>query len=219
MFITYALIIVISSCILIFYVGPRHGQTNPLIYVTITGTIGSLSVMGCKGLGVALKETISGRSELTNWLTWAVIAVVVVCITVQMNYLNKALDIFNTSVVTPILYVVFTTFVIMASAILFKEWQHLEMHDIVGTVCGFMTTVSGIFLLQAFKDMNVSLKNLPKARKADDNVVCTINEALPQHLKNGEPAAHTDLLQRMERIEAEMSGEVEMTDCYVHMKT
>jgi len=78
---------------------------------------------------------------------------------------NKALDVFNTSVVTPILYVVFTSFVILASAVLFKEWGSLGALDIAGNICGFLTIVSGIFLLQAFKDLNVSISNLPKARR------------------------------------------------------
>ena len=117
--------------------------------------------MGCKGLGVALKETFNGHNQMTNWLTWFVLVTVGTCITIQMNYLNKALDIFNTSVVTPILYVIFTTAVIIASAILFKEWSRLAAEDILGNICGFVTTVSGIFLLHAFKDLDVCLKNLP----------------------------------------------------------
>lgn len=167
-FIIYTLVIVAGASVLIFFVSPRYGQTNPLVYITITGTIGSLSVMGCKGLGVAIKQTIAGDSQLTNLLTWLIVAFVIVFITVQMIYLNRALDVFNTSVVTPILYVVFTSFVILASAILFKEWGNLGTEDVVGNLCGFLTIVSGIFLLQAFKDMNVSLGNLPKARKDAD---------------------------------------------------
>lgn len=63
---------------------------------------------------------VAGENQFTNWLTYFFIAQLVVCISVQMIYLNKALDTFNTSVVTPIYYVFFTTFVIIASAILYK---------------------------------------------------------------------------------------------------
>ena len=41
----------------------------------------------------------------------------------QMNYLNKALDLFNTAIVSPIYYVMFTLFTITASLILFKVWR------------------------------------------------------------------------------------------------
>lgn len=46
--------------------------------------------------------------------------VVAVCVVVQMNYLNKALDLFNTAMVSPIYYVMFTVCTILASVILFQ---------------------------------------------------------------------------------------------------
>lgn len=46
--------------------------------------------------------------------------VVAICVVTQMNYLNKALDLFNTAIVSPIYYVMFTTFTILAAAILFQ---------------------------------------------------------------------------------------------------
>ena len=173
--------------------------------------------MGCKGLGVALKETIQGHNELSNWLTWVVLLVVAVCITIQMNYLNKALDIFNTSVVTPILYVIFTTFVIAASAILFKEWQRLEPHDVIGTVCGFLTTVSGVFLLQAFKDMEVSLSNLPKARKETEMVMMAQNGTLPPGGEKGDLGTHKPFTDRVGQEEMFWDTETE-DECHVHIK-
>jgi hypothetical protein len=164
-FLCYAVMVILSATFLIFYCAPRWGLTNPLIYITITGTIGSLTVMGCKGLGVSLKQTAAGQNQFTHWLTWFVLFGLAACIIVQMNYLNKALDVYNTSVVTPMLYVVFTTFVIIASSILFKEWGKLGALDVVGNICGFLTIVSGIFLLQGFKDMDVSFHNLPKVKR------------------------------------------------------
>ena len=37
-----------------------------------------------------------------------------------MNYLNKALDLFNTAIVSPIYYVMFTTLTVTANVILFQ---------------------------------------------------------------------------------------------------
>lgn len=71
---------------------------------------------------------ILGTSEFTNWLTYMFIVLLITFVCIQMNYLNKALDTFNTSVVTPVYYVMFTTLVITASAILFKEWEHLQLN-------------------------------------------------------------------------------------------
>ena len=51
---------------------------------------------------------------------YCLVQVVGVCVVTQMNYLNKALDLFNTAIVSPIYYVMFTTFTIIASVILFQ---------------------------------------------------------------------------------------------------
>ncbi|XP_021929559.1 magnesium transporter NIPA2 isoform X2 [Zootermopsis nevadensis] len=157
-FITYVVAVVSVSVFVAFCLGPRYGHRNVVVYITLCSAVGSLTVMGCKGLGLALKETLSGKhNEVGNWLTWIFLATVVLCITVQMNYLNKALDLFNTGIVTPVYYVLFTTLVIVASAILFREWQHLSGEDMLGNVCGFLTIIMAIVLLNAFRDTDVSM--------------------------------------------------------------
>jgi len=39
-----------------------------------------------------------------------------------LNYLNKALDSFNTAVVSPVYYVMFTILTIVANMIMYKDW-------------------------------------------------------------------------------------------------
>lgn len=143
-------------------IAPQYGQTNILVYIAICSLIGSLSVMACKGLSIAIKLTFSGISQLTNPLSWFFLVAVATCIAIQMNYLNKALDIFNTSIVTPIYYVMFTTLTIIASAILFQDWKvlHNPAKDVVGALCGFGTIIFGVFLLHAFKDFTVTISDL-----------------------------------------------------------
>uniref|UniRef100_A0A0B7ACE6 Magnesium transporter NIPA2 n=1 Tax=Arion vulgaris TaxID=1028688 RepID=A0A0B7ACE6_9EUPU len=164
-FIVYSIIIVVIAIVMIIYFAPRYGQKNVLVYVTICSTLGSLTVMGCKGVGTAIKATARGHNEFTNWLTYLLLAIVIICILLQLNYLNKALDTFNTAVVTPIYYVFFTSCVILGSVILFQEFMRTDTFDIIGDLCGFLTIIVGIFLLNAFKDMKISWRNLPSASK------------------------------------------------------
>ncbi|XP_063169506.1 magnesium transporter NIPA2-like [Candoia aspera] len=160
-FIVFAVCMLVSSVLLIFVAGPRYGQRNVLVYILICSSIGSLSVACVKGLGIALKELFAGKPIWKEPLGWMLFICLVVFISVQINYLNKALDIFNTSVVTPIYYVLFTTAVMTCSAILFKEWQRLVPTNIIGTISGFLTIVLGIFLLHAFRDVPFTADLLP----------------------------------------------------------
>eukprot|EP00730_Choanoeca_flexa_P015318 TRINITY_DN7011_c0_g1_i4.p1 TRINITY_DN7011_c0_g1~~TRINITY_DN7011_c0_g1_i4.p1 ORF type:complete len:401 (+),score=107.39 TRINITY_DN7011_c0_g1_i4:155-1357(+) len=119
----YAIAVVLGSLYLIYFVAPRIGKRNIFVYVTICSIVGSLSVIGVKGLGIALKLTFAGNNQLMYASTWGFVALVAVSIMTQMNYLNMALDTFNTARVTPIYYVIFTTATIAASAILFRGWN------------------------------------------------------------------------------------------------
>jgi len=83
---------------MVYYVVPRHGKRNPLVYISICSLVGSISVMSVKGFGVALKLTLAGNNQFTHPSTYVFAIVVAVCIVVQMNYFNKALDTFSTNV-------------------------------------------------------------------------------------------------------------------------
>lgn len=160
-YISYVLVVAITSLLIIFYFGPAYGKQNIIVYICLCSSIGSLTVMSCKGLGLALKETISGTNNaFGNWLTWAFLFSVIICISVQMNYLNRSLDLFDTTIVTPIYYVFFTTLVIIASAILFREWENMSAEDILGSSCGFLTVIIAIFLLNGFKELDIQCGNL-----------------------------------------------------------
>ena len=116
----YAFIVISLSIYLIYVVVPQHGQSNILVYIAICSLIGSLTVMACKGLSIAIRLTLTGDSQLKNPLGWFFLIAVASCITVQMNYLNRSLDTFNTSLVTPIYYVMFTTMTMNPA------WLHLD---------------------------------------------------------------------------------------------
>lgn len=174
-FLVFATLVIIVALIFIFVVGPRHGQTNILVYITICSVIGALSVSCVKGLGIAIKEAIAGKSVVRNPLAWFLLLALVACVSTQINYLNKALDIFNTSLVTPIYYVFFTTSVLTCSAILFKEWEHMGTDDVIGTLSGFLTIIVGIFLLHAFKDVNVSLATLAVSIRKEERTFPAAN--------------------------------------------
>lgn len=82
---------------MIYKVAPKHGKKNPLIFISICSTVGSVSVMSVKAFGIALKLTLNGNNQLTHPSTYAFAIVTVCCILTQMNYFNKALSQFSTS--------------------------------------------------------------------------------------------------------------------------
>lgn len=160
-FIIYVMIILSLSLFIGVYLAPRYGHTSVAIYLLLCSGVGSLTVMSCKALGLTIRDQISGKSnDYGTFLPYILIIITVSFIAIQMNYLNKALDIFNTSIVTPIYYVIFTSLVILASAILFKEFQHMTVEMVIGDVCGFLVVIVAVMMLNMFKDVDISLDDI-----------------------------------------------------------
>ncbi|KAL6653041.1 hypothetical protein ACP70R_011966 [Stipagrostis hirtigluma subsp. patula] len=156
-FIIYLCFVIFVVVILIFRFAPHYGQKHMLIYIGICSLMGSLTVMSAKAVGIAVKlSVLDGNNQFIYFQTWFFIVVVIIFVIVQLNYLNKALDTFNTAIVSPIYYVMFTVLTILASMIMLKEWKVMTANQIVTEVFGFITILAGSFLLQKTKDMGNS---------------------------------------------------------------
>ncbi|CAL4960210.1 unnamed protein product [Urochloa decumbens] len=151
-FLCYAAVAVGVSLFLMLYCAPRYGQTNIIVYVGICSVIGSLTVMSIKAVGIAIKLTIEGINQAGYFQTWVFAVVSATCIVIQLVYLNKALDTFNTAVVSPIYYAMFTTLTILASAIMFKDWSGQRASNIASEICGFLTVLAGTVVLHSTRE-------------------------------------------------------------------
>ncbi|EAS32045.3 uncharacterized protein CIMG_03069 [Coccidioides immitis RS] len=146
-FLLYCLAVAIFSTVMIYRVAPVYGKKNPMIYISICSTVGSVSVMAVKAFGIALKLTLAGNNQFTHPSTYAFAIVVVCCILTQMNYFNKALSQFSTSIVNPLYYVTFTTATLCASFILFHGFNTTDSVNTISLLCGFLIIFAGVYLL------------------------------------------------------------------------
>ncbi|XP_048229645.1 probable magnesium transporter NIPA3 isoform X3 [Ricinus communis] len=155
-FLLYVASVIVLVFILIFHFSPRCGHSDVLVFTGICSLMGSLSVMSVKAVGTALKLSLEGNNQLLYPETWYFVSIVVTCVITQMNYLNKALDTFNTAVVSPIYYVMFTSLTILASVIMFKDWDGQNIGSITSEICGFVVVLSGTVLLHSTRDFERS---------------------------------------------------------------
>lgn len=82
---------------MIYKIAPKYGRKNPLIYLSICSTTGSVSIMAIKAFGTALKMTFNGDNQFSHPSTYVFVIMIVGCIMTQMNYFNKALSQFSTN--------------------------------------------------------------------------------------------------------------------------
>ncbi|KAG8591817.1 hypothetical protein GDO81_000317 [Engystomops pustulosus] len=188
-FITFAVLAVVTSLVLIFVVSPKKGPTNILVYIAICSIIGAFSVSCVKGLGIAIQDFLERKPIYKDPLFYILLATLMLSVSTQINYLNKALDVFNTSMVTPIYYVFFTTMVVTCSVILFKEWNSMDVSDMIGTLSGFVTIIVGIFLLHAFKNTNVSWSHITSSIQKEKHMLSDRQEDQHSLLGNMDQSA------------------------------
>ncbi|KAJ0452026.1 putative magnesium transporter NIPA [Helianthus annuus] len=155
-FLVYACIVLVVVGVLIYRYVPLYGGTHLVVYVGICSLMGSLTVravMCVKAVGIAMKLSFSGSNQFVYFQTWFFTVLLFGFILMQLNYLNKALDTFNTAVISPVYYVMFTSLTILASMIMFKNWDSQNASQIISELSGFVTIFSGTFLLHKTKDM------------------------------------------------------------------
>ncbi|GJN14909.1 hypothetical protein PR202_gb01786 [Eleusine coracana subsp. coracana] len=197
-FLLYVASVIVVVSILVFYFSPLYGQSNVLIYTAICSLMGSLSVMSVKALGTSLKLTFEGTNQLVYPETWFFMLVVAICVLTQMNYLNKALDTFNTAIVSPIYYVMFTTLTILASVIMFKDWSGQSLGSVISEICGLIVVLSGTILLHVTKDY----ERIPQSRSIyaplSPSLTSRLNGELLQHVKDERTSDEEKALRRQE---------------------
>lgn len=190
-FLFYCLVVAVYAIVMIYRIAPRFGKKNPLIYISICSTVGSVSVMSIKGFGIALKLTFAGNNQLTHPSTYVFAIVTIVCILTQMNYFNKALDQFDTSLVNPLYYVTFTTATLCASFILFRGFNTSNPVNTISLLAGFLVIFSGVYLLNVSR-MDPNGQSLASSKGLDgipmDNGIASIQTRRSLQLRRSSQA-------------------------------
>ncbi|PWN33794.1 DUF803-domain-containing protein, partial [Meira miltonrushii] len=149
-FLVWGGICIAASLGLIFFVAPRYGKKYMLVYISVCSLIGGLSVSTISGVGSAIVLSIQGVNQFKHWFLYFLIGFVIITLLTEIVYLNKALELFNTAMVTPTYYVLFTFATLVTSIILFQGLDASAV-QIVTIVLGFLTICAGITLLQLSK--------------------------------------------------------------------
>ncbi|KAL2022887.1 hypothetical protein VTK56DRAFT_4418 [Thermocarpiscus australiensis] len=155
-FLTYTGLVIVGSAIAAFWLGPKYGSKNMLVYISICSWVGGLSVVATQGLGAAIIAQAGGTPQFNQWFLYVLLVFVIGTLLTEIIYLNKALNLFNAALVTPTYYVYFTSTTIISSAILFRGFKGTPT-SIITVVNGFLTICSGVVLLQLSK----SAKDVP----------------------------------------------------------
>ncbi|EJD35553.1 DUF803-domain-containing protein [Auricularia subglabra TFB-10046 SS5] len=153
--------LVAASLTVMFYFGPRYGKNSMLWYIAVCSMIGGLSVSVTTGLGAAIVTSVLGDNQFKHWFIYFLIGFVAVTLITEVYYLNLALALFNTAMVTPTYYVTFTFCTLVTTIILFQGLK-ATAPQIITLVMGFLVICVGITVLQMSKIDPTKLNKLDR---------------------------------------------------------
>ncbi|KAJ3598831.1 hypothetical protein NHX12_032795 [Muraenolepis orangiensis] len=148
-FVCYVSLVLLLLITLIVWVAPAHGSSKIMVYVSICALLGSFTVPSSKALGLVAEEAfLGGGSPRALVLFLGLLGTLAASVSTQFLYINKALEQFSCNLFEAVYYVAFTSSVLLASALLFKEWRELTVVDSLAMVCALVTVFIGVVLLR-----------------------------------------------------------------------
>lgn len=87
-FLSYTGVILVGSVIVAFFVGPKYGKKNMLVYISICSWIGGLSVVSTQGLGAAIIAWANGEPQYKEWFLWVLFVFVIGTLLTEIIFLN-----------------------------------------------------------------------------------------------------------------------------------
>lgn len=149
-FLSFGSVVLAVAIGIIVFVAPKRGKENMIWYILVCSLVGGLSVSCTQALGSCIVTSIRGHNQFKNWFIYFLLLFVVVTLLVEIFYLNKALALFNTAMVTPTYYVIFTFSTLVTSVILYQGLKASAI-QIMTIVLSFFVICTGIIILQMSK--------------------------------------------------------------------
>ncbi|KAF7555224.1 hypothetical protein G7046_g6598 [Stylonectria norvegica] len=138
--------------IILMWASSRYGKRTILIDLGLVGLFGGYTALATKGVSSMLSSTLwrAFATPVTYFLIFILLATAVM----QIRYVNKALQRFDSTQVIPIQFVMFTLCVILGSAILYRDFERTTREQAAKFVGGCLLTFFGVFLITSGREQS-----------------------------------------------------------------
>ena len=139
-------VIATAVCILgLMFASPRYGARTILIDLGLVGLFGGYTALSTKGVASLLSTIL--WNAFAYPIFYVLVLILVASAVMQIRYLNKALQNFNSTQVIPTQFVLFTLSVIIGSAVLFREFESTTPDRVIKFIAGCLLTFFGVYLI------------------------------------------------------------------------
>ncbi|KAK4050000.1 hypothetical protein OIV83_003824 [Microbotryomycetes sp. JL201] len=145
LFLGYAITSVVCIAVLAGLSRTRYGDRFVLIDLGICALSGGFTVLSTKAISSFL--TLLFLDTFRYWITYPILAVLVTTALVQVNFINKALQRFESRVVIPIQFMTFALSTIVGSAVLYREFDDVGLPTLLNFAFGCAMSALGVWLI------------------------------------------------------------------------
>lgn len=159
---TFIIVYILSMLLLIRKVEQRDKNSPEYLkwrklyrfsYPSISGVIGAAGVLFAKCVCELLVGTFQGNNLFAYWQSYFVMASFVLCMYLQIRWVNCALQRFEASYVVPVFSVFWILGSVISGLVFYREWVGMTTGQMIIFIIGVLLTVVGVVSL-ARKQIN-----------------------------------------------------------------
>lgn len=144
-FVVFTIIYLVWAVVLAGLSEGGFGRRIVVVDVGLCAIFGGFTVLATKAISTLLTE--EWGKIFAEWITYPVLAVLIITGILQIRFLNRALKRFDSKIVIPTQFVLFTLSAVIGSAVLYKDFQRATFHQMVTFTYGCGATFAGVFII------------------------------------------------------------------------
>ncbi|KAK0554616.1 hypothetical protein OC845_000648 [Tilletia horrida] len=146
-FLIYMAVVLSCGAVLAAVSLTKLGDRFVLLDVGTCAIFGGFTVLSTKGISSMLSAGPSPFDLFRYPITYALAFVLASTAVLQITFLNRALQRFDSRQVIPTMFTLFTIMAIVGSAVLYRDFEDMDAHRLINFLFGCATTFGGVFLL------------------------------------------------------------------------
>ncbi|KAJ9612398.1 hypothetical protein H2200_003995 [Cladophialophora chaetospira] len=191
-FLAYVIVTAVFIVALMYF-EPRYGRRTILIDLGLVALFGAYTALSTKGVSSLLSASL--YKAFTYPIFYFLVLVLVSSALMQIRFLNRALQTYDSTQVIPTQFVLFTLSVIIGSAVLYRDFEHTTLDRAVKFVVGCALTFFGVYLItsqrQEIGDEDDEGEDEEGTIRLIDEEAQGVNERTPLTRDAGNPATET----------------------------
>ena len=174
-FLVYVIVTIIAI-IALTIASPKYGKRTIAVDLGLVGLYGGYTAVSTKGVAALLSASL--YKAFTFPIFYVLVLVLISSAIMQIRYLNKALQNFNSTQVIPTQFVCFTLSVIIGSAVLYREFESETADHAIKFVAGCLLTFFGVYLITSkhAKNEDGEKEDYDEEEEEEDEAIHLIDE-------------------------------------------